>query len=394
MRLYLTGRRKRKDATDELKRLGKLLSAQQTCVAQLAMERENLHARLDALAALASSLKALLHVTEPLRALGDDGASGAALAAWHSELQALEAQLDGRSSFNEAGPGDPGASGDAGLSLPGWARLVEDIISRHGPEGAMERYGAYTVQQLAEGAKQFTLEASVLLFRVRANAHDAAAASDRLRASLDSMLATCVLVMVAKPSVIVELNTIQLDTMGQILETRDSLFWAFMVKEMHLSKRQFLAVSFLLDTYQSHVAALMMRREELMRRQEECATDTDEQWELLADVNTCQTMFVWSVLGTSSAIYSQLLTPAQTAGAMVAAYPLVPSLLAIREGLKSQPPQSLEESPERSPEVAPEVSPEGTQQEQPDPPERSPQQDEVALEEEARGTGGSRRERD
>lgn len=71
-----------------------------------------------------------------------------------------------------------------------------------------------------------------------------------------------------------------------------------------------------------------------MRLQQAHAHDADEQWALLAEVEVCQSAFVWSVCGTGQALYGQIFRPHQTAAALVAAYPLVPTLLGFGKALK------------------------------------------------------------
>ncbi len=44
----------------------------------------------------------------------------------------------------------------------------------------------------------------------------------------------------------------------------------------------------LLDLYEAHMTSLLPRREELMKKQTQCAHDTDEQWELLRELAACQ----------------------------------------------------------------------------------------------------------
>ena len=67
----------------------------------------------------------------------------------------------------------------------------------------------------------------------------------------------------------------------------------------------------LLELYKSRLAALLPRRDALLKRQAECAADASEQGELLADLERTQKEYSYTAMGFANALYSCILEPEQ-----------------------------------------------------------------------------------
>ncbi|GBG00460.1 hypothetical protein Rsub_13206 [Raphidocelis subcapitata] len=370
----MDGRRVRKNPLAKLK---KQLSAQRLKLDKLQEEFEALRARESAMNALATSLAALLQVTEPLRALTDGGHT-LPLGDWEQELIGLRqthaAQLcavpaasGGKDSGSAAtcstgdetasrGGGDDaaaaaascgvagggaaanaaGASSQPLAAAPSWARRLAAMVEEQGAEALVVRYKGCTGRELAAIIRQFTLEAAAVLFRLRSNAPDAADAERRLQSMWDDINAVLGVVMIARPESLVELNMLQLDTLGPLTLEWTAERGAFMLQEMQLTKHQFQSLLVLLQLYEARVSQLLPRRSELMRQQEATAEDATEQLQVLAAMAACQAGFVWAVMGSGYALLAELLEPTQAAATLVAAYPFMPTLMSILGALRAE----------------------------------------------------------
>ncbi|KAI8475381.1 MAG: hypothetical protein J3K34DRAFT_517407 [Monoraphidium minutum] len=373
------GAERHRKSKQQYDRLVCQVKAQERKLVCLHEERRSLNARAAALSALVASLTALLRVTAPLRALAG-GAGARALTAWHEELQALEhefaaaaaaaspppphspppAPAPAGSSGGSAGRGGSESSGGGGSAAgsaagegskgpgrppggraaeapdPSWARLLEGMLHDSGADAVAARFGAFSAADLAAALKAFCLEASMLLFHIRAGASGAAGARLRLGALLDEFLSTCAAVLVTAPHSLIELQTMQLDTCQPTAAGFSDEQGGFVLGQMELTPDQELAAAALLDLYEAHVSALLPRRAALVEWQGQCAADTDEQWALLGEITMLQSTYVWAVLGTAHALYATVLEPHQTAAGLVAGYPLVVPLLAYSRTLRDR----------------------------------------------------------
>jgi hypothetical protein len=204
---------------------------------------------------------------------------------------------------------------------------------------------------------------SIDLFQLRSGAANTDAARARLQDQLDRLLAFSTALLAANPRVLGEVSVYRLDSLeayGELPPPR--AHWAFALQQAGMTPRQargrgrwpswawaagvcaqlgtkgvsYLppvrggtacrlpapacghppspqerALARLLELYRTRLAALIARREELMRLQAGCAPDWGAQEELVQELQRHQTEYTFTTMAFANALYSSILSPEQ-----------------------------------------------------------------------------------
>jgi len=161
-------------------------------------------------------------------------------------------------------------------------------------------------------------------------------ARGRLVSALNGILAHYVSMICINPTALHADVCLRMDTLQPVESRPTTAHWAAMVQEVRLSAQQERQVLALLDQWHATTNPWFARRDQLLaqQQQQQAGGHSEEGAErLLRDIERCQIGWAWHNTATMCALMGGLLSPEQSASAVVAAYPYVPTLLAIEEGL-------------------------------------------------------------